>query len=655
MAGNIPNGTVFRFGIFQADLRSGELLKRGVRIHLQQQPFQVLAVLLRRAGEIVTREELKQTLWPNDTFVDFDEGLGAAIYKIRQALGDSAQNPRFVETLSRRGYRFLSPVTHADQLTRAGDDTFRIGVTVPLSPEELVAASDATSAPVAPESKSSAEVKSEQFAAPRERPQQPTMLRHWFALHGWKVATLMLLLLAIGLASWRLAGRPVERPAIAVLPFKNLASTPANDYFTDGLTYEIIRNLSVVDGLQVRSGTSSFALKNKPENIRQVGARLGVNLVLEGSVLRAGDRLRVDAELIRVADDQPLWSGRFDRGVQDVMEIQDEISRSIVYELRLKLSTGHRHYKIDPNTYDTYLKARSLSNRVFVKVEKGKEALVLFQQVVDRHPEFAPAYAGLATTYADVEMSQRFAPFPVDEAYAQMRAAAEKALQLDPLSAEAYVSMGLVYQRELAWPRAEKAFRRAIELNPNIWTAHWYLGYYLLAAGRIKDAESEGRRAIEIDPLDADVRTLLGGVLLSEGRYQEAVKISRDMLAMEPKNTIALQFLARALAQQGEPQEAVHLLEGRLGCEQYLGYSLAKAGRRTEAERLAAKFSQWPNVQAPIYAGLGDKDRTFAALEEMAQRKDVRVDIEPQFPEFSALRNDPRMKKLRTQRGLPWP
>jgi TolB-like protein/DNA-binding winged helix-turn-helix (wHTH) protein/Tfp pilus assembly protein PilF len=639
-----PSRRVAQFGVFEANLLTGELYKHGIRIRLQQQPFLILASLLENPDEVVTREELQKKLWPADTFVDFNLGLDAAVYKLRQALGDTAESPRFVETLSRRGYRFIAPVAfRATGASSGKHSTSTFASAAPaLAEEQLPHEAVASEIDLSPSVASG--------------PPSTTGPRRNIRPHTWAILVAGAALVLVALASWQRSRPPVAEPVIAVLPFTDLAPS-GTPYFADGLTDELIRNLSVIEGLQVRSRTSSFAFKDRTRNLREVGRQLNANLVLEGSVLRIGDQLRINAQLIRVSDDHLLWSGRYDRQAQDVFLIQDEIARAIVNQLRLKLGGGRRRYNLPPETYDSYLKARSLSNRIFGKPGQGRleEALRLFQQVAAKSPDFAPAHAGIGTAYAALTSSQRFAAISPDEAYVQMRHAAMKALELDPLLAEAHVTMALVHQRDLQWSDAEKSFRRAIELDPNSWFAHAYYGMYLMAAGRKDEAAKMAARVADIDPLAAESYLLRTLTRLCEGDYQAAIESSRRMLALEPEHGLARQLLARALTHTGKPEEAIALLQGRLGSEHYLGHALAKANRRAEAEELAARLNKWPNVVAPIYAGLGDKERTIAALEEMAKRKDVRTDIYPHFPEFAFLRDDPRMQQLRRRRGFSSP
>ena len=340
---------------------------------------------------------------------------------------------------------------------------------------------------------------------PRFRRSQPHLqqgnsgpARH---LQSWqKVLAAGLSLAAVGLWLWNRGTSPIS---IAVLPLTNLSSDAANDYFVDGITDEIIRNLSILDGLAVRSQTSSFAFKGKAHAIREIGRQLEADYILEGSVLRAGQRLRMDAQLVRVRDDFPLWSGRYDRQLTDVFAIQDELSRSIVNQLRLKLGRGRRRYETSVEAYDYYLRARALENR-------GRAAQVAsigpFQQAIARDSSFAPAYAGLASAY--VARSGEGVPGR-DEELATMQATAEKAIELDPLLAEAHAALGMTYARVAQWREAEQRFRRAIELDAgSSSTRRDFAISLLLPLGRVEEAVHEMRAAERADPLSSDVYVL---------------------------------------------------------------------------------------------------------------------------------------------------
>ena len=453
---------------------------------------------------------------------------------------------------------------------------------------------------------------------------------------------------------------PLEQPIIAVLPFKNLSVEPESDYFVDGLTDEIIRNLAVIQGLRVRSQTSSFYFKDKPRNLRDVGEQLGANLVVEGSVLRSGNTLRINAQLIQVAGDIPLWSERFDRELKDVFVVQDEISRAIVNKLRLTLGRGQRRYDTNVEAYELYLKGSALVGRRGVP-SLGKAA-DLFQQVIAKDPAFAPAHAALANAYSLMSVPSG-SPIPFETAQPIIRAAAVKALELDPLLADAHAAMGWVYSRELDWSSAEKAFERAIELNPSLTQTYTsYSTSTLRPLGKPDDALRLLRLALENDPLSLDVQREIGEVQIQSGRYEEAISTLQRVRAVEPDFPFADSHLARALMFGGRPAEALPIFD-KMGGRQVgrvsarpprLALAYAMLGRRAEAEQVAAEHEDGPpSVVAEIYAALGDKDRAFDALERMAVVEPQRLPIMLMYPEMAVLRGDPRLTALRKRFGLP--
>jgi TolB-like protein/Tfp pilus assembly protein PilF len=468
------------------------------------------------------------------------------------------------------------------------------------------------------------------------------------------VAVAALLVMTAAGSRWATLWRRAP-PVIAVLPFGNLSVEPESEYFTDGLTDEIIRNLSVIDGLEVRSRTSSFAFKNKPRNTREVGEALQATLVLEGSVLRAGDRVRINAQLVRVADDVPLWSGRFDRELKDVFAIQDEISRSIVNELRLNLGRGQRRYETSAQTYELFLKARALQAS---RAENARLAVDLFRQVVTADPAYAPAHAALATTYAYLAylfpIEGGYA-VPLDEAEPVMRQAAFKALELDPLLADAQAAMGHVHAFDRDWAKAEASFRRALALNRSLTTTHTdFVLSTLLPEGKLNEAMQLLETALLADPLSLDVRRILAHVQTNAGLYDRAIENCDRVLAVDPGFPFVKGWRVRALLHKGRVREAIAWMETQGGgAEGYLGYAYAVSGRLGEAEALAAKNENHPQRQAMIYAGLGDTDRAFAALERLVAVNPMRAAAYLTRPELDRLRGDARMVALRGKLGLP--
>jgi TolB-like protein len=466
----------------------------------------------------------------------------------------------------------------------------------------------------------------------------------------WMWLAVVCATLSVGVAAmswWRLAQRR-EPIRIAVLPLENLSRDPAHDYFADGLTDELIRDLSTIEGLAVRSQTSSFAFQGKAGNVREAGRQLEVDYMLEGSVLRAGQRLRINAQLVRVRDDVSLWSDTFERELTDVFAIQDEISRSIVNHLRLQLGRGRRRYETSVEAYDFYLQGRALPLRLgMIGVLRS---IGPFEQAVAKDASFAPAYAGLGAAYAI-----RSIQFPVDhppDELEKMRAAAEKAVQLDPLLAEAHAARALAYARDGRWGEAEKSFHRAIELDPNRSSTHADFALWLLyVLGRNEEALGQLRIAQKTDPLSPDVHLALALILTSTGRFEQA---AAECLKMPAEDPLAKQCLAWAKLGEGRIGEAIPLLMNDPNPQSlgFLGYAYARSGRREEAEKLAAR-SAFANEQVLIFAGLGDKDRTLEALDRMAALGAQRVGMYLNSPELASLRGDPRLSAFRTRVGLP--
>ena len=442
-----------------------------------------------------------------------------------------------------------------------------------------------------------------------------------------------------------------KRPVIAVLPLKNLSAEPDSDYFVDGLTDEIIRNLAVIDGLEVRSRTSSFAFKDKPRNLRDLAEQLGVNLVVEGSVLRSGPKLRINAQLVQVAGDVPLWAERFDRELKDIFAIQDEISRAIVNKLRLTLGRGQRRYDTNLEAYELYLKAHALVDRR--GVVNAQKAAELFEQVIAKDPVFAPAHAGLANAYAFMSFPPHQG-IPFQTAYSIMRPAAVRALQLDPLLPEALAAMGWVYSYDRDWPNAEKAFQRAIELNPSL--SQTYTSYAISTLQPL-GKHDEALRILEVasrnDPLSLDVLRQVGTEQFFAGRYQEAIDTLQRVRAVEPDFPFVDSFLARALTFADKLAEALPVFE-RMKKQAgepspYVAPAYVMAGRREEAEKLVAASEGFPYSLAIIYAALGDKNRAFAALDRVAATEPHRMGRLLAAPEMASLRGDPRLLALRRE------
>jgi adenylate cyclase len=469
---------------------------------------------------------------------------------------------------------------------------------------------------------------------------------------GWALTTLLILVLAgASVAWWSRSGEAPPIP-IAVLPLESLSGDQADTYFADGLTDEIIRNLSAIEGLAVRSRTSAFVFKRTPRNVRDVGRQLHADYLVEGSILRDGDRLRVNARLIRVQDDQPVWSDRFDREITDVFAIQNDIARGIVNQLRLSLGRGRWRYETSVEAYDRYLRARS---EVAARGMLGAiQAIPVFEQVVTLDPSFAPAYAELGSAYA-----LRSVQFPVDhpvDELDRMRLMAETAVKLDPLLADAHAALALADARGADWERAAEGFRRAIALDPNSSRVRGDFAMWVLhVTGRNEEALEQLRAAEASDPLSPDIHLAMAWVLMASGRFDEA---AAHCSTIPESYSLKRQCTGRVLLGTGDIDGAAQIFAQEANVRTspqssgFLGYVLAQTGRRDEAERMRAA-SIHPNEEALISAGLGDRDQTIGALERMAVVGAQRIGQYLNYPEMAFIRDDARVSALRRKVGLP--
>jgi TolB-like protein/Flp pilus assembly protein TadD len=464
-----------------------------------------------------------------------------------------------------------------------------------------------------------------------------------FLRRSWRPAAVGAAAIVVAiLALWRFQSQRAPI-AIAVLPLINLDRNPDSDYFADGLTSEIIRNLSIIDGLVVRSQTSSFAFKGKQQNIRDAGKQLNAEYILEGSVFRSGQQLRINARLVRVHDDFPLWTDGYDRELTDVFAIQNEISRGIVNGLRLKLGQGRRQYETSTEAYDLYLRARAL------QIQGGNpgfdQSIGPLEEAIAKDPSFAPAHASLAMAFAS--RSGQFRQDIPDE-LRKLKAAVDQAIRLDPLLAEAHAAMGMLYAREARWVESEKSFRRAIELDPGSSASHTGYAYFLRSLGRAEEALQQLRIVEKNDPLSPQLQFNLGWLLIWVGRNDEAAGYCNKLPAGHPNRNMCL---GRALVGKGKTEEAIRIFTKGKGDRGNLGYAYARSGRHEDAEKLAVDLP--PLGQALIFAGLGDKERALEALDRMAVVGPLRMGSILGLPELALLRGDPRLKALRKKVGLP--
>ena len=625
------------FGSFEVDLASGELRRQGLKIGLQDQPFRLLALLLERAGEVVTREELRDKLWPADTFVDFDHSLNTAVRKLREALGDSAETPRYVETLARRGYRFVAPVAEP-------------GPTAPLA--------HSADADVASPS-------------PRTTTRLPPSARRALVIAA-------VLSCAALVAHW-VGGRPRPRTppgrrlTLAVLPFDNLSGDADQEYLSDGLTEEMITQLGRLepDRLRVTARSSTWKYKHADRDIDRLRQDLRADYVLEGSLRRAGERVRVTAQLIQAVDQTHVWAETYERDLGDVLVLESEVARAVARAIALKLTPDAQARlasarSVRPESYQDYLRGRYFFNR---KTEVAlKQALGYFQRAIAADPGYAPAYTGLADCYWSLGASATVGGLPPRQTMPDAKAAALKALEIDGTLAEAHSSLAMVhllYDWDLA--ASEKEFRRALELDPEYTTAHHWYSHCLIALGRTEESLAESKRALELEPLNLVVGTHLGWHYLYARQYDQAIEQFRKTLELDPAFPQAQRYAAWAYLQKGMRQEAIASLRaalGRLGrnpeVEGELGHALGVAGRRAEALAMLEGLRQLSSTRyvspysvALVHAGLGDRDQALAWLEKAYVERSDYMPYLNREPMLDGLRSDPRFAALVRRVGLP--
>ena len=640
-----------RFDAFEVDMRSGEVRKHGIRLKLHGQPFQVLSLLLEHPGDVVTREELRQKLWPGDTFVDFDTGLNSAVKKLRDALCDSAEEPRYIETLPRRGYRFIAQVQNGDSST--GVAPIESIAVIPLRPNPIEEGLRA-------ERPADGEVD--------VRPTGTSRARLWLVLGG----VVGLALIAVTYVMLRGHTGPTTQPKIrslAVLPLSNLSGDSTQEYLADEMTEELCGRLASIHDLRVISRTSVMRFKGTTLSVPEIARMLGVDALVEGSVIRQGNRIRVHAQLIRASTDEHLWADEYDGELGDVLALESEVAQSIARRVEVKV-TGEERARliaarhVSPEVYESYLKAENEFSKSSGPAEL-EQSIAYFEATIGKDANFAPAYVGLAKAY------ERLGSVPVGappkETHPKMMSAARKAIELDPDLAAPHVLLAAVYQKQWQWSDAETEFKRALELNSN--DAGAYVGYakWLMCQGRTDEALAWAQRARDLDPLGAADDLLgfpgitKGWILFHARRYDEAISELRND---DPDHW----YLGLALIANGQPDEAITVLEKALGPDRnpavmgVLVRAYAHAGRRREALRLVDELKRRQQTSyvpaAPFvnaYLGLGDNEQALAWLERAYQEQSNIMQLIKVHPFFDPLRGDPRFVDLVHRVGLDQP
>jgi TolB-like protein/DNA-binding winged helix-turn-helix (wHTH) protein/Flp pilus assembly protein TadD len=635
--------SVVRFGTYEVSIKSGEVRKSGMKIRVQQQPMKLLEILLERPGEVVSREELRGRVWANENFGDFDQALNIAIAKLRTALDDSAESPRFIETLPKRGYRFIADVSVVD--TDPGPKKS------PSSAGELSGSGPGI-----------------QNAGPTVIP-VATKPRLWS-----RRSVILALALALSLpvlAIWlsRSRGRaPTVIRSLAVLPLENLSGDASQGYFADGMTDELITDLSQISALRVISRTSVMVYKGARKPLPQIARELNVDAVVEGTVLRSGDQVRITAQLIDASTDKHLWSQSYEGELRDTLALQNRVAGNIADQIRINLTPQEqaalKNVKVvNPEAYESYLKGRYFWNK---RTADGlKVALAYFNQAIDEDPKYAQAYSGLADTYALLGDWQ-YAVMTPKEAFPKAKAAAIKALEVDSNLGEAHNSLAFILDG-FDWDldSGGKEFQRAIELNPGYATAHHWYAWHLSLLGRYDEAIAEMRKAQNLDPLSLIINADLAELLVLARSYDESIRQSRKTIEMDPNFALAHNQLAQAYLQKhmndeaiAELQKAVQLSGRSPTCIANLARAYVASGKRDEAAKLLNELKKraspgYSNASeiAMIYASFGDMNQAITWLEKgYEERFNPGVLLRPGF---DPLRSDPRFQSLVHRIGLP--
>ena len=620
-----------KFSVFEADLGTRELSKLGKLLPLQEQPFQLLALLLEKPGGLVTREELRARLWPQ-TVVDFDHGLNKAISKIRDVLGDSAENPRFIQTVARRGYRFLADVT----VVSTGD------------------------VEIAPLENASDESQNRNDSVAAKRPGK--------RIAAWAIAAAVLLV-AVAMVMWIRSTSISSLPSIrslAVLPLENLSGDASQDYFADGMTDELITRLAEIRDLRVISRSSMMTYKRSRKPLAEIARELDVQAVVEGGVLHSGERVRITAQLIRVPADEHIWAHSYEGDFRDLLDLQRQVAQAITERIRVTVSSQQQVQNpktVNAQAYDSYLKGRYYWNK---RTAEGlKEAINYFKHSINIDPSYAEAYTGLADAYA-LAGDWAYGILPPAEAFPLAKAAASEALALNDRLGEAHTSLAFVLDLYYwDWDAAERQYELAINLNPGYAVAHEWYAWHLLVLGHGAEGMFEMRRAESLDPVSPIIRANVADALSVSHLFDESVKQSRKTLALDPNFAVGHFQLAEALVQEhqyeaaiAEFQRAIELSGHLVAFEANLAHAYAVSGRKADALKIAHDMETRTDLSpaadasiALIYVGLGDRDQAMSWLNKAYDAR-----FNPSIlirPTFDPLRSDARFAELRHRIGLP--
>ena len=636
---SLPGPQRIAFDKFEIDLRSGELRKNGARLRLQAQPFRLLTLLIEHAGEVVTREEICAELWPGNTFVDFEHGLAAAVNKIREVLGDTAASPKYIETLPKRGYRFLGEVKTAPAKVAA----------IPPAAEGVELAS----------------------VPGREEKEGKSFWpgygkRSGVLLVGTAVVASLVLIFGLRGVRGRLSegGGSARIQSIAVLPLVNLSSDEGQDYFADGMTEELTNELGKITALRVVSRTSAMQYKDAKKPLREIARELNVDALLEGAVTRSGNRAHITVNLVQPSPERHLWTEAYDTDAEDTLIVERHVAEAVAKEMRVALAPraapSPASHLVNPEAHDLYF-------RGVHAIRSGgagatRRAIGYYQQAIQKDPNFAQAYCGLAMAYAIW--------YPGDpgprENMPKAREAGAKALALDDSLAGAHMALAYVAMSyDWNWAEAEKEFRRALQLDASNALARNFYARELVALGRTEEAVSQAARAVELEPYGQ--LDLPAWIYYLAHRYEESLQLAQKMVAMDPNFSWGRWALAANYEQLGKPKES---------SEEYLRFETLSATNAKRIQRLRAGLEKsgakgfWqasledyqetakstyapPVLVAGACVRLGDKACAYKWLEKgFKERDDLMIDLKVD-PVFDGIRDDPRFQDLMRRVGLP--
>lgn len=619
----------------QLDLKRYELRRAdGVTLKLERQPMELLIFLAQRHGELVTREEIAAKLWPDGVFVDTERGINNAIRKIRIALHDSPDEPTQLQTVVGKGYRFIG------QLEMLGGST---GLLTDAAP----AVSDSPKTPLTSQARS---------------PGRRRLISAGIAI--------VAILLVAGLAVWR-SRASASRGAIhslAVLPLENLSGDPAQEYFADGVTDELTTELAQVPGLRVISRISAMQYRAKRKAAPEIAGELHVDALVEGSVMRSGNHVRITAQLIEAKGDRHLWAQSFEGDMKDLVVLQDDAARKIAAQIRLHLPPREERQAvparaINPEAHDLYMHGIALRDN---NDERSlDQSIEWFRRALQKDPDYAPAHAGLAVAYT---FQSYLGVLPAEATFPKAEEEARKAIGLDPSLGKAHDALAWVaYVYEWDWPLVEKELKRALELNPNDVDAHHYYSHYLFSMRRTTDALAEGEVAAGLDPLSQIQINHLLWQYAEAREYDRAVEIGQKIIASGLTDPAQYNLISDAYAGKGRFEEAVALLRKaisqsptRMELQTGLASVYARMGRPNEARKILRMLQQLPPTQyvspmsiATVYCALGDKDHALQWLEKAIEQRDASVSDLPSLPFVDLLRGDPRFHNLLQRLGLP--